>query len=79
MTPFEAVYGRLPPKLLSYVLGTTKVNAMDEVLKIRKFGLFTTKFTSCSAKNEKVCRFKKNLKNFGCWPIALSTKLFCHS
>jgi hypothetical protein len=23
MTPFEAVYGRLPPRLLTYVLGTT--------------------------------------------------------
>ena len=36
MTPFEAMYGRLPPKLLSYVSGTTRVAAVDEVLRSRK-------------------------------------------
>lgn len=29
LTPFEAVYGIPPPKLLSYVPGTTKVNAVE--------------------------------------------------
>jgi hypothetical protein len=36
MTPFEVVYGRLPPRLLTYVPGTTKVATVDEVLKSRE-------------------------------------------
>ena len=36
MTPFEAVYGRLPPRLLSYVPGITQVEAVDEILKNRE-------------------------------------------
>ena len=30
MTPFEAVYGRPPPYLISYVPGTTKVVAVEK-------------------------------------------------
>jgi ribosomal protein L21E len=33
MTPFEAVYGIPPPRLLTYILGTTKLEAVDEVLR----------------------------------------------
>lgn len=29
MTPVEALYGYLPPKMLDYVLGTTQVAIMD--------------------------------------------------
>jgi hypothetical protein len=36
MTPYEAVYGVLPPRLLSYVPGTTRVEAVDEVLRNRE-------------------------------------------
>jgi hypothetical protein len=36
MTPFEAVYGQPPPRLLSYIPGTTKVEAVDEVLRNRE-------------------------------------------
>ena len=36
MTPFEAVYGRLPPRLLTYIPGTTKVAVVDEVLKSKE-------------------------------------------
>jgi len=36
MTPFEAVYGVPPPRLLSYVPGTTKVHAVDELLRTRE-------------------------------------------
>jgi len=32
MTPFEAIYGLPPPRLLTYVPGTTLVEAVDEVL-----------------------------------------------
>lgn len=34
MTPFEVVYGIPPPTLFSYVLGTTKIEAMDAHLRI---------------------------------------------
>lgn len=33
ITPFEAVYGVRPPTLLSYVLGTTSVAAVDSYLR----------------------------------------------
>jgi hypothetical protein len=33
MTPFEAVYGLPPPRLLTYVLGTTLVEVVDKVLR----------------------------------------------
>jgi hypothetical protein len=36
MTHFEAVYGRLPPRLLTYIPSTTKVADVDEVLKSRE-------------------------------------------
>nr|GEV97192.1 hypothetical protein [Tanacetum cinerariifolium] len=35
MMPFEVMYGRPPPKLLPYVLGTTYVQAVDEYLRDR--------------------------------------------
>jgi ribosomal protein L21E len=36
MTPFEAVYGIPPPRLLTYIPGTTKLEAVDEVLRSRE-------------------------------------------
>ncbi|XP_062158714.1 uncharacterized protein LOC133866188 [Alnus glutinosa] len=36
MTPFEVVYGVPPPRLLSYILGTTRVQAVEEVLRNRE-------------------------------------------
>jgi len=36
MTPYEAVYGVPPPRLLAYVPGTTRVETVDEVLKSRQ-------------------------------------------
>jgi transposase InsO family protein len=36
MTPFEVVYGRLPSRLLTYVLGATQVAVVDEILKSRE-------------------------------------------
>jgi hypothetical protein len=36
MTPFEAVYGLPPPRLLTYVPGTTRLEAVDEVLRSRE-------------------------------------------
>lgn len=35
MTPYEIVYGVPPPQLISYILGTTKIQAVEEELKIR--------------------------------------------
>lgn len=36
MTLFEAVYGVPPPRLLSYVQGTTKVQAVEDQLRSRE-------------------------------------------
>jgi hypothetical protein len=36
MTPYEAVYGVPPPRLLNYVPGTTREEAVDEVLRNRE-------------------------------------------
>jgi hypothetical protein len=36
MTPFEAVYGVPPPRMLTYIPGTTKVAAVDETLRSRE-------------------------------------------
>ena len=36
MTPFEALYGFQPPKLLDYILGLTKVAAVDDFLLTRQ-------------------------------------------
>ncbi|KAL5784029.1 hypothetical protein ACOSQ2_006421 [Xanthoceras sorbifolium] len=36
ITPFQAVYGVPPPSLLSYVPGTTNVQAVDELLRSRE-------------------------------------------
>ena len=35
ITPFEAVYGIPPPNLLTYVPGTSKVQAVDTYLRDR--------------------------------------------
>ncbi|KAA8536795.1 hypothetical protein F0562_029273 [Nyssa sinensis] len=35
ITPFEAVYGKPPPSLLTYVPGTARVQAVDEYLQDR--------------------------------------------
>lgn len=32
MTPYEAVYGQLPPLPISYILGCSKVQAVDRLL-----------------------------------------------
>jgi hypothetical protein len=34
MTPFEAVYGKNPPSVLSYLLGVLKVQAIDQMLTV---------------------------------------------
>ena len=36
LTPFEALYGFPPPKLQSYVPGTTQVAALDSLLSQRQ-------------------------------------------
>lgn len=37
ISPYEAVYGQLPPKMLPYEQGTTKVQAVEEELRSRDF------------------------------------------
>jgi hypothetical protein len=36
MTPFEAVYGQKPPSVLSYLPGTSKVQAIDQTLTVQE-------------------------------------------
>jgi hypothetical protein len=43
MTPFEVVYGQKPPSILSYLLGISKVQAVDQTLTVREAILHTLK------------------------------------
>ena len=43
MSPYEAVYGTPPPKLISYVKGTTMVEAVDQELRSREVIIATLK------------------------------------
>ena len=36
LTPFEALFGYPSPRLLDYILGTTKVDSVDVQLRIRQ-------------------------------------------
>jgi hypothetical protein len=36
-TPFQVVYGRSPPPLLSYMEGTTATDAVDDLLRVETF------------------------------------------
>ena len=51
MTPFEAVYGQKPPSVLSYLLGTSKVQAVDQTLTVREDILHTLKDNLVMAQN----------------------------
>ena len=33
MTPYEAMYGQLPPSPISYILGCSKMQAVDQLLQ----------------------------------------------
>lgn len=37
VTPFEAIYGQLPPRMLPYEVGSTKVKGIDKELRTREF------------------------------------------
>jgi hypothetical protein len=43
MTPFEVVYGQKPPPVLSYLPGTSKVQAIDQTLIVQEDILRTLK------------------------------------
>jgi hypothetical protein len=66
MTPFEAVYGVPPPRLLSYVPGTTRVEAVDEVLCNWKhiLNLLQHKLQRAQQRMKKICGPKENRKKF---------------
>jgi hypothetical protein len=51
MTPFEAVYGQKPPSVLSYLPGTSKVQAVDQTLTVREDILRTLKENLVMAQN----------------------------
>jgi hypothetical protein len=60
MTPFEAVYGRLPPRLLTYVPGTIKVAAVDEVLRSRDEILALLQHNLQHAEDEKYADLRRS-------------------
>ena len=43
MTLYEAVYGKQPPSLASYLQGTSKVQAIDTLLQNREWTLAALK------------------------------------
>jgi hypothetical protein len=51
MTPFEVVYGQKSPSILSYLLGTSKVQAVDQTLTVREDILRTLKENLVMAQN----------------------------
>ena len=56
MTPFEAVYGILPPRLLAYVPGTSRVQAVDEYLRDRDAILRELRYNLLQAQNRMKCQ-----------------------
>ena len=48
MTPFEALYGYPPPRVLNYVAGTTRVGAVDLLLKDKQQLLSLLKQNLCA-------------------------------
>ena len=51
MTPFEAIYGKNPPSILSYFPGVSKVQAVDQTLTIQEAILCTLKENLFMAQN----------------------------
>jgi hypothetical protein len=51
LTPFKAVYGQKPPSVLSYLPGTLKVQAVDQILTVREDILRTLKENLVMAQN----------------------------
>jgi hypothetical protein len=51
MTPFDVVYGHKPPLVLSYLSGTSKVQAVDQTLTVREDILRTLKENLVMAQN----------------------------
>ena len=49
MTPFEALYGYPPPRVLDYVTSITRVGAVDSLLKGRQQLLSLLKQNLCAA------------------------------
>ena len=51
MTPYEAVYGKQPPSLTSYLPETSKVQEMETLLQQREWNLVTLKDNLAMAQN----------------------------
>jgi hypothetical protein len=51
MIPFEVVYGQKPPSVLSYLPGTSKVQAVDQTLTVLEDILHTLKENLVMAQN----------------------------
>ena len=51
MTPYETIYGKNPPSITSYLLGTSKVHEVETLLQNRKWTLETLKDNLAMDKN----------------------------
>jgi hypothetical protein len=67
MTPFEVVYGQTPPSFLSYFLGVSKVQAVDQTLIVQEAILCTLKENLVMAQNR-----MKQQANQGCFESQFS-------
>jgi hypothetical protein len=52
MTPFEAVNGKKPPFIISYMLGVLKVQEVDQMLTVGEVILCTLKNNLVMAQNQ---------------------------
>jgi hypothetical protein len=66
LTPFEVVYGVPPPRLLSYIPGTTRVQAVDEVLRNREqiLSILHHNLQQAQQRMKKYADIKRTERNF---------------
>jgi hypothetical protein len=62
-TPFEAVYGTPPPTLLTYVPGTSRIQAVDESLCDRDAILRELRYNLSLAQNRMKCQANRHRRD----------------
>jgi hypothetical protein len=51
MTHFEEIYGQNPPSILSYMLGVSKVEEVDQMITVQEYILHTIKDNLAMSQN----------------------------
>ena len=74
ITPFQAVYGRLPPPLIYYAERDTANSTLDEQLKERDVVLGTLRehLRIAHEKNEEVCRCEEERSSLSSWRFGVT-------